>query len=233
MLDRLERADRDPELPALLRVPGGHVEHALREAALLGCSTDDSAVEGGREHVVGDGCGRAPNLEHAARAVDRRIRDQLDRAGVETAGCGDDDVGRVGPGYELPPGRDCEIGSVEQGHAEGRGLDDRLGCRATAGLLEDQHEIDHREPEPPARLGREHADHAHLRELVPEPGNAPSRVRPSLADVRGRALLFQELTHRVAKRELVVGESEPHGQRLGIPSTRSAITLRWISFVPA
>src|SRR5437764_4792470 len=51
MLDRLERADRDPELPALLRVPGGHVEHALREAALLGCSTDDSAVEGGREHV--------------------------------------------------------------------------------------------------------------------------------------------------------------------------------------
>ena len=103
----------------------------------------------------------------------------------------------------------------------------------TARLLEDEHEVDHREPEPAARLRREHSDHAHVGELLPEAGIRPVCVRPRGADVRGRALLLEELAHRVAERDLIVGEREAHRQRLGSPSTRSAITLRWISLVPA
>jgi len=99
------------------------------------------------------------------------------------------------------------------------------------GLFEDQDEIDHRQPEPAFRLGREHADDAHRFELVPESWDPTCRIRPRLTYVRGGALLGQEVTHGVAVRELIVGEGEPH--RRGKPSTRSAITLRWISFVPA
>ena len=123
--------------------------------------------------------------------------------------------------------------ALQQRHSERRGLDDRLRHRATAGLLEDEHEIDHREAEPAARLRREHSDDAHVGELLPEAGDTAGRVRPGGANVRGRAFLLQQLTHRVAKRDVIVGEREAHGQRRGIPSTRSAITLRWISFVPA
>ena len=43
----------------------------------------------------------------------------------------------------------------------------------------------------------------------------------------------EQVAHRVAERELVVGEREAHRHFLGSPSTRSAMTLRWISLVPA
>ena len=56
-------------------------------------------------------------------------------------------------------------------------------------------------------------------------------VGPRRAHVRGRALLREQIAQRVAQGELLLGEREPHAR--GRPSTRSAITLRWISLVPA
>jgi hypothetical protein len=122
---------------------------------------------------------------------------------------------------------------VEQRGAERRRFDDRLGRRASSRLLEDEHDIHHVHAHTAARLGQQHADDAHLGELVPEPRDATGLVRPRFAHVRGGAPALQQLAHRVAERELVVGEGEAHDYFLGRPRTRSAITLRWISFVPA
>ena len=105
VLDRLERADRHAELPAFLRVLGRHVEHALREAALLRRDADDGAVEGGADRVVVDGRRWASHFEQPARAVDRRTSDQLDRVAFEPARGGDDDVGGVGPRHECARSR--------------------------------------------------------------------------------------------------------------------------------
>ncbi len=191
------------------------------------------AVECARERRSADGLRCAADLEHAARAVDRGVRDQLDVGAVELAGMVDDHVDGVGPRDQDVPAADAHVGASEERTAERGGLDDRFGERAPARLLEDQYEVDHREPEPAVRFGREHADDAHLRELVPQTGNPTGLVRPRGAYVCGRALLVEELAYRVAERDLVLGERESHRQRLGSPSTRSAITLRWISFVPA
>src|SRR5665213_1081520 len=81
------------------------------------------------------------------------------------------------------------------------------------------------------RLGGEHADHAHPGELFPQSRDPTAGIRPGGAHVRGRAFLLEQLPHCVAERELIVGEAESHVQRRGNPSTRSAITLRWISLV--
>jgi hypothetical protein len=43
----------------------------------------------------------------------------------------------------------------------------------------------------------------------------------------------EQLALRDATRDLLVREREVHAYFLGRPSTRSAITLRWISLVPA
>ena len=56
-----------------------------------------------------------------------------------------------------------------------------------------EHEVDHREAEPAARFRREHADDAHLGELLPQAGDAAGLVRPRGAHVRGRALLVEEV----------------------------------------
>jgi hypothetical protein len=47
------------------------------------------------------------------------------------------------------------------------------------------------------------------------------------------ALAREEVPHGVAEQPLVFGEVESHGYFLGSPRMRSAITFRWISFVPA
>ncbi|GIU89706.1 MAG: hypothetical protein KatS3mg010_0805 [Acidimicrobiia bacterium] len=63
------------------------------------------------------------------------------------------------------------------------------------------------------------------------PGTRPVSFVHASRTLRGRALLREQLAQPVAQLELVGGEGEPH--RRGSPSTRSATTLRWISFVPA
>src|SRR5439155_6757551 len=145
----------------------------------------------------------------------------------------DDDVRRVGPRHELESSSDHPAGIAEQRSTECRRLDDRPGERMTAGLLEQQHGVDEAQAQAARAFGNEQADDPDVDELLPEPGHAPGVVGPRLADVTRRALLREQVTKRVAERELVVGEREPHRQRLGSPRTRSAMTLRWISLVPA
>ena len=126
----------------------------------------------------------------------------------------------------------------EQRRRHRRGLDERLGQRGPAGLLEQQHQVELVHAQPAVRLGHSEPDHAHLGQ------RRPHRRRRTVGAVVGashagahrvgRALLGQQVAHRVAEQQLVVGEGEAHGGYfLGRPSTRSATMLRWISLVPA
>ena len=122
----------------------------------------------------------------------------------------------------------------EYGHRHRGVLDEGLGQCGAACLLEHEHEVELRATQSAIGIGREHPEHSHVGELRPHRVGTARGVAPRRADDRGRALFFEQVAHSVAERELVVGECEPHGaQALGSPSTRSAITLRWISFVPA
>ena len=98
-------------------------------------------------------------------------------------------------------------------------------------LLEDRHEEGLVEPHAPVGLGHEQAEDAHRIEAVPHAAvELAGRRIPRGADHRRRALLREEVADRVAERDVVVRQPEPHR---GSPRRRSAAMLRWISLVPA
>src|SRR5206468_3855434 len=111
--------------------------------------------------------------------------------------------------------------------------DHRLGERGAAELLVEQHGRGLVEAEPALLLGDGEARDPELGELAPELGRAPRIALPERADAGRRALAGEEVAHRLLERQLVVVEEEAHRGYRGRPSRRSAITLRWISFVPA
>ena len=98
------------------------------------------------------------------------------------------------------------------------------GAADVAGLLEEQAAGPARGPAPSAVYSRE----------VPPQRLVRARIVDVRAHERGRALAFEQLARRVAQQLLVVGEREVHRapQRLGRPSTRWAMMLRWISELP-
>ena len=210
VLDGLERADRDPELTAVPHVVGRHLQHAICQPALLGCDSAHAPVVRAEHREAVDRARCSLHLEEPAGAIDGGTGDERHLAAFEASGRGDDHVGGIGPG-DVPLARgDGEVGVSEQRHGVRGGLDDGLGHRVAAGLLEDEDEVDERETEPTRRLGRQEADHSHGVEVLPETRDASAVVCPRRAHVRRRALLRQEITRGISQRELLVGEREVH-----------------------
>jgi hypothetical protein len=128
------------------------------------------------------------------------------------------------------PLRRTELDEQRRRHRGRRG--ERLGQRGAAGLFEHQHRVDLVAAEPAVRLGHQQAQHAELGQLAPQLRRVRAAGVPLLAHVGGRALGLEEIPGRLLEQELLLAEGEVHGY-LGSPSRRSAITLRWISLVPA
>ena len=234
VLHGLEGSDRDAELLAFSHVVGGHFQHAVCQPALLGCDSADTTVVRGHDLHTVDRRSRSRHFEEPAGAVDGGTGSERHVRALAAALGGEDGVGGVGPGDPVLARGNREVGPPEERYAPGRGLHDRFRHRESSGLFEHEHEVDKREPEPSCRLRGEHADHAHGGELIPETGHTAGGVRPRGAHVRRRAFVDEEVAGRVADRELLFGEGEVHGCYFrGRPRTRSAITLRWISLVPA
>jgi hypothetical protein len=121
----------------------------------------------------------------------------------------------------------------QQGHDHAGHAGHRVRRAGPTQLLDHADEVDLGEAHAALVLGHEQGDDAHLDQAVPKAGHA-SVAGPGLAQPLGRALLGQQLGHGFAEGDLVVGEGEVHRSYFrGSPSTRSATTLRWISFVPA
>ncbi len=132
----------------------------------------------------------------------------------------------------------CSAGeptSASSGAATATDLDDRIGQPDPTRLLEQQHEVELGQAETAEGLGHLDPEHAHLGQRRPHVGQATVVVDPRVAHLLGLALLVEQVAHGVAEQDLVVGEGEAHRSAyfLGRPSTRSAMTLRWISLVPA
>ncbi len=110
------------------------------------------------------------------------------------------------------------------------------GSAAATGFLEHRDHVDFGQAQPAAASVSERVEHADVDQRLPRPGQ-PARCRLARGSQRSAIAVRRErVAHRVAEGELVVGEGEAHDACLyfrGRPSTRSAITLRWISFVPA
>ncbi len=118
------------------------------------------------------------------------------------------------------------------------GVGQRVGNGVVAQLLRHQRPSPHR-PCPGRRAPR--APDRRGQPLLGQLGGAAQdcgpRRSPTFAQHLGRGLDHQKAAHRVAQGHLVGGEGEFHGgdscaQLLGIPSTRSAMMLRWISLLP-
>ena len=132
-------------------------------------------------------------------------------------------------------------GGLDRRRVAGEGRDDdchRLdhgpGHRRVAELLEQQDRVDDAEAHPAGVLRSEDADDAHVGELLPQRRAVGPAVLPQRAQVGGGELLREQVAETVGEQELVVGESEAHRQTpFGSCRTRSAMMLRWISFVPA
>ena len=122
---------------------------------------------------------------------------------------------------------------AQQGRGNRCRLEQRLDQSNAAGFLERQHHLQLGERQAAVLFGNEHAEHTHLRELAPQLGRAAGFGFPRGTDRIGRHLACEERTDALLKALLVFGEEKIHDQALGRPSSRSAITLRWISFVPA
>ena len=112
-------------------------------------------------------------------------------------------------------------------------LDDRLGERGPARLLEQEHEVEVVATEPPWASGASTPSTP----ISPSRATAPERpvvVRPRVAHDLGGHSFVEEVAHGVAE----ASWSSVKAKRIviyrrGSPSTRSATTLRWISLVPA
>src|SRR5262249_21284593 len=148
---------------------------------------------------------------------DVRVRDVRAKA----HGDGDDGLAR---GDAWQPGgitsRD------EQRHGDERGIAEWRRQRRASRLFEREHEVDRAAAEPAMRLGDEKAEHAELGQS--RPGEVVARTNR-----RRRTGAPQRFAHAVPKGELLVAKREMHRHLRGRPSTRSAMTLRWISLVPA
>ena len=181
------------------------------------------------------------------RRVTERRRSAVHDAGVAVAGQHEVGVGGrrppVPPASATPttasPAAAASSRSVARrraaaGSATRGGLDERLGQRGPAGLLEQQRRGRPRRG-PGRRPPREREpDDAHLGELRPQSRRGRPVVVPRGAHDLGRALLGQQVAHGVAK----ASWSSVKAKRIaatsaGRPSTRSAMMLRWISLVPA
>ena len=230
-----------------------HVEHACW-ASPTSCAAVPSAPRSKRERSLGrtaDGCGRA------------RAPLDVEDAGAHRrpTGAGCTSCRRSGPGgaarrrssssasaaaaygTRLVPGAALSstspvatpaTWSASERQRDRGVLDDRLGQRGPARLLEQQHEVELVQPEPARGLGRGQADTPIAASAAHAPGSDRRRSSTRRARRSGGHSFVEQVAHRVAERELVVGEGEAHRRYfLGRPSTRSATTLRWISFVPA
>jgi hypothetical protein len=125
----------------------------------------------------------------------------------------------------------AELGEERRAHRRRR--DDGLGERRAAALLEEEHAERLVEAHAAVRVGHECAREPDVGQLLPEVGRAPGLGPPRRAHALGRALRAQEVAHGLLEQQRVLAEAEVHRQSLGMPRMRSAITLRWISFVPA
>ena len=192
------------------------------------------------------------------RAAARRARG---RAPARSSSVG---VGRAGHERAAQVGGDHAARRAEQRRRHHRRLHDRVREGDPARLLEDRHEeATRRAPgrRRPRARGATSTPIASRLSHTPR-SSSPARRVPRGAHHRRRGLLGQQVAHRVAERDLVVRQREPHGrlQQLsrreapasprpscggrsgatpgacdhrGSPRTRSAAMLRWISLVPA
>ena len=129
----------------------------------------------------------------------------------------------------------------QQGDRNAGVLHERLGQRGTTGLLRHQHEVDVGQAHAADGFGRQHARQAELHQARPAFGVVATH-RGSFARLRRagrhpqlgrRAHVVEQFADGRSHHPLLFAEREIHGPYLGMPSTRSAMMLRWISLVPA
>ena len=218
-------ARRVAPLATRVAADGVHVdaEEALRAVEVR------QALEPSRRRAAAHGSRRRAPSSSELRDVGvahPRVRRAAD--GDDGRAAGDTLEPRVGEGAILE--------ARQERRRDGRGFDDRLGKRGAAGLLERQHQRHLVETEPARTLGHQHAQDAELGERRPaRRDRAPCSLLPDGAHRGRRTDALEHAADAVAEAELLLVEREMHavGQSRGRPSTRSAMTLRWISLVPA
>ena len=125
------------------------------------------------------------------------------------------------------------VQAAEQRHADRGRRDHRLGQPRAPGLLQEKDEIDLVHSHSIVLLRDQKARHADLGQAGPELGRATGLGLPERPNPLRCALGLEEVVHGVPQQQLIFGEVKTHGQLLGSPRIRSAMTLRWISLVPA
>ena len=113
-------------------------------------------------------------------------------------------------------------------------LHERFGNGGVTDFLEDPNESDFIHTESSSLFRRKRSEDADLCERPPEIGHSCVSGFPAGPYRIGGAAVGEEVPDGVAEHVVFVGEFKSHDYpRLGSPSTRSAMMLRWISLVPA
>ena len=123
----------------------------------------------------------------------------------------------------------------QEGGRDRRRRHDRFGQGGTADLDEDPHRVDVVHPEATELFRNEQSGDSDLAMLGPEFGGAAGFGLPLGPNELDRTFTREKVANGFLKQELVFVEVEFHRSLYfrGMPRIRSAMMLRWISFVPA
>lgn len=230
--DRLEGADGNPKLAALLDVGEGHVERALADADHLG------GESGGEERrrlpprigVRGHGVRPVPQATEAARGIDRHQRlagavtgavhlpepALVDEQRRRAASAVDDQLRAADPHPRLAPQQPWQVlaqaslaVAVDDRRRHRRGQERHRGARV-AELLEQHRELDDPQPLPAVLLRDRDARPAEVADLAPELLVVLAGGR-RLAHPRPRRAGAEQLTGDRLDLPLVLIEVEIHG----------------------
>ncbi len=118
--------------------------------------------------------------------------------------------------------------SGQQQRGDQRAVGDGRVDQAAAQFLHHHHGLDGAEAQATVRLRHGQAGEAEFGEFGVDGTRAATGLGDAVAALEGKALL-DPAAHRVAQRDLVVGEIEVHVQ---LPRTVCATMLRWTSLLP-
>ena len=202
---------------------------AVPATAAPSIGSPEAAGSGEQRPARVDGrlAGELAELTRAARA--RRIPVDDDQH------IGDVGVGNVGARRQRrpPPRHRATLpGRSSTRRADERRLGNRPRSRRATELFEHQDRVELGQPEAARVFRHQQAEDPRLCQRLPDLPAAARSLGAARAHL-GRQLRGQDLAYRPGQLSLIGGESETHQAPLGSRRTRSATTLRWISFVPA